>query len=67
VRAVTVSRARVLDNATGVAASRTSDAVVTDSDVRGSQVGVSISAGDLLLVGNRLQSNVIDVVDPPEP
>jgi hypothetical protein len=67
VRAVSVSRARVLDNATGVAASRTRDAVVTDSDVRGSQVGVSISAGDLLLVGNRLQSNVIDVVDPPEP
>ena len=66
VRAVTISRARVLGNATGVSAADVREAVVTDSDIRGSQVGVSISAGDLLLAGNRLQSNVTDVVNPPE-
>ena len=67
VRAVTVSRARVLGNATGVAATGAREAVLSDSDVSGSQVGVSLSAGtDLLLTGNRLQSNVTDVVHPPE-
>ncbi len=67
VRAVTISRARVLGNATGVSAAGTRDAVLTDSDVRGSQVGVAIASSDLLLAGNRLQSNVTDVVNPPEP
>ena len=67
VRAVTVSRARVLGNATGVSASGTREAVLSDSDVRGSQIGVSLSAGsDLLLAGIRLESNVTDVVNPPE-
>jgi nitrous oxidase accessory protein NosD len=67
VRAVTITRARILGNATGVAAVGTREAVLTDSDVRGSRVGVSISAGDLLLAGNRLQSNVTDVVGLPGP
>ena len=58
----------MLGNATGVAATGAREAVLSDSDVSGSQVGVSLSAGsDLLLSGNRLQSNVTDVVHPGGP
>ena len=65
VRAVTVSRARVLGNATGVAATAVREGVLSDSDITGSQVGVAVAAGtDLLLTGNRLQSNVSDVTIP---
>jgi nitrous oxidase accessory protein NosD len=67
VRAVTVTRARLLGNATGVVAAGAREAVLSDSEVRGSQVGVALSAGsDLLLAGNRLQSNVTDVLGPQE-
>jgi len=66
VRAVTVTRARVLGNATGVTARDVRDGVLTDSDVQGSQVAIALTgAPDLLLAGNRLRANVIDVAGAP--
>jgi hypothetical protein len=42
--------------------------VLSDCDISGSRVAVAVSGGsDLLLAGNRLQSNVTDVLDAPEP
>jgi hypothetical protein len=67
VRAVTVSRARLLANRTGVSARAVREGVLTDSDIRSSAVGVALSAGtDLRLAGVRWFANVTDVLDPQE-
>jgi hypothetical protein len=67
VRAITVSRARLLANRTGVSAVAVREGVLTDSDIRSSAVGVARSAGtDLRLAGVRWSSNVTDVLEPQE-
>jgi hypothetical protein len=67
--AVTVSRARVLDNDVGISAIAGSDVVLRDNDIRASGVGVLLSGGaGPLMEGNRFTSNVTDVrvIPPPE-
>jgi len=62
VRAVTVSRARLIGNRTGVSAAGVLEGVLTDSDIRLSAVGVVLAPGsDLRLAGNRYHSNLTDV------
>ena len=61
-RAVTVSRARVLDNDVGVSVIAGSGLVLRDNDIRSSGVGVLLSGGAApLMETNRFASNVTDV------
>jgi Periplasmic copper-binding protein (NosD) len=68
-RAVTVSRARVLDNDVGVSVIAGAGLVLRDNDIRSSGVGVLLSGGAApLLENNRFLDNVTDVhvIRPPE-
>jgi Periplasmic copper-binding protein (NosD) len=67
--AVTVSRARLLDNDVGVSVTAGSGLVLRDNDIRDSGVGVLVSgAAAPVIESNRFASNVTDVhvIQPPE-
>jgi nitrous oxidase accessory protein NosD len=68
-RAITITRARVLDNAMGVSLNAAGDLVLRDNDIRSSGTGIGLSGGrNLLIEANRFLFNRIDVhvIDPQE-
>jgi hypothetical protein len=67
--AVTVSRARVVDNDVGISAIASTGVVLRDNDISSSGVGVLLSGAAPLMENNRFASNVTDVrvIRPPEP
>jgi hypothetical protein len=67
--AVTVSRARIIDNDVGISTIASTGVVLRDNDIRSSGVGVLLSGGaPPLMESNRFASNVTDVnvIQPPE-